>query len=176
MSTTPTPIVVRDDPNASKPRLMEFGRVDVQFDLNGLPIRRQDDVEDEYRASMKRATAGGTMRYEYGTAGSYNLTIATNYSPQKGGTGSVRAFISGPGPYGLVSGASYKSFNLPSVKDGGVSEATSFNFSTAVFAARREAEDNFKNNMLSQGPPPVSTFRITAWDNLVEAYRRIRPL
>ena len=170
-----TPIAIRVDPNAEKPRIVEFGSTSVRVTLDG-PYVMKDKEKAREEAELRSRTANGAIRYRAGAAGSYDIEIGGKWKAEKGGSMTITCTIAGEGPYGpiKVSGSAYKSLT-GKVANLMTSEA-SLNYSLGLLDARASAERAVSLALLAQGPPPLSTLRLAAWDRMIADLRTTAPV
>jgi hypothetical protein len=167
------PVEERYDPNANRPRVMEFGTIDVTLD-DDLDLAESERWRTRDR--IKDAEAGGAIRYYRNGDGSYRVTMEGS---KKRGDGSVNVTvsISGEGPYGPLSasGSGSETWKWRTKDDSRhmkeqdkVVEA----YRSALREARRQAENSFAKAMYEAGPPSLGSIREGQWAGLINAVRR----
>jgi hypothetical protein len=174
MSVAVTPVVQRVDPHAGEPKVSTFGSTDVTFSVQG--IRIDESAERlSWERQMRRATAGGALRYVEGAAGSYSATVSGKYDPRNGGMITVSCSINGNGPYGPVSGSGseYAQLYKNPYGDRVHNLTSSVNYSVAFSKAMSEAEADFETRMQNQGPPPIESVRLADWQRMIEDLRTV---
>ncbi len=75
--------------------VLEYGSVQVTYNVKGTTIRGQDRDRLEFEQQMRSATAGGAIRYTPGAGGVYRLTITVEAYSETGGIVSADAAIEG---------------------------------------------------------------------------------
>lgn len=167
----PTAIEERIDPNAEKPRVMDFGLASLTVNVRGVTMEERERRREE--RALQYATAHDTIRYRPGATGTYLVTVSGQVDQQKGGSLTVECKISGDGPYGLVTASGSSTKSLPAVKriEDAYSEAESTNYTIALYEARSKAEREFADAMKNSGPPPLWTIRADLWRSAQELIR-----
>lgn len=173
-----TPVAVRVDPNANKPRIIEFGSTLVTFTFSG-PYTMREQEKERQEDELKRRKLGGILQYRRGMAGSYDIDVGGSWKYDKGGTLNVTCTISGEGPYGpiRVSQSSSKTLNKALNGQGsifGMSEGN-LNYNVALAEAQSGVERKAKMALDAQGPPSLSTLRQQAWDKMIAELRTTAP-
>lgn len=171
-STKATPISSFIDPDAGKPKVLEFGNVRVTYSLTKVNIDQLKDTQN-IESLAKRATAGGTIRYRPGADGVFSVSVTAAWDSKRGGTISVSDMISGQTVYGAVAGNGSSFKTIPaSLKNGYSAEnaelAGALFYALALAEAQKNAEDSIRSNIGLQGPPPISSFRIQRWEEIVK--------
>ena len=174
-----TPVTVRIDPNANKPRIIEFGSTLVTFSFDG-PYTMRESEKERQEDELKRRTRGGILRYSRGITGSYDIDVRGGWKSDKGGTLNVTCTISGAGPYGpiRVSQSSYKTLSKSLDGQGsifGMSEGN-LNYNVALAEAQSGVEKKAKLALEAQGPPPLSFLRQQEWDKMIAELRTTAPV
>lgn len=161
MSLKPSEIVRNKDPNADKPRVLEFGSTSVSFRLRGIAMEDQKREEREWNTALRRATASGAMRYVEGAKGSYELSIQCDYDRKRGGYLNATASISGSTVYGPLYVTSTKSQLLP--KAGSLLGSGDVLYTAACMEAIIDSQNQLKRQISALGPPPVEQMREQRW-------------
>jgi len=168
LSTSPTEIVPVPDPHAGDPKVAPFGTIDVNTSSLSGDLRLRDDQKHDIRDDIKLAGARGTIFYDRGSSGSYDVDFSGDYKWDKGGSVTVTVTISGIGPYGPISAKGKSTKNLDKNEHLG-----EFNYyREALHDARATAEKNFAYAMLKAGPPTPADTRRIAWNDNFDALRQ----
>ncbi len=174
-----TPVAVRVDLNANKPRIIEFGSTLVTFTFSG-PYTMRENEKERQEDELKRRKLGGILQYRRGMAGSYDIDVGGSWKYDKGGTLNVTCTISGEGPYGpiRVSQSSSKTLNKSLDSQGsvlGMSEGN-LNYNVALAEAQSGVERQAKSALAAQGPPSLSFLRQQVWDKMIAELRANAPI
>ncbi len=171
LNVAATPIAIRIDPNADKPKVVEFGRTSVRVTLDG-PYAMEEKDKAREEAELRRRRAGGAMKYREGAGGSYDIEIAGAWKVGKGGSMTVICTIAGEGPYGPIKVSSRAYKTLSGKVENLLTSEGSLAYSLARLDAQTNAERSLKSELMMQGPPPLSALRQAAWDKMVADLRK----
>ena len=146
-----------------------YGTTDVSFSL-GDNIYLRDKREEERRIveDMRYRMLEG-LRYQSGSTGKFSISVDVSYKKDKGGTGTISGTIMGDGKYGPLQTTVSNTFKIDSGMDQVQLDSTKY-FRT-LRDTLRAVEEDAAQKARTQGPPPLSSFRIHNWDQLVDAYR-----
>lgn len=157
-----TDVVEYRDPYEGKPKVMEFGSVGVSYSVSGIKLLDERYDRDDFEREMQRLRGGGTLRYRYGArSGSIRLSVSCSYNAAKGGRVSVTARGEGSTHYGPVSADASNSREVGKGQ-------TYLQYSSLASGVLRELEDKLEYLISRQGPPPIESFRYSAWSNVIE--------
>lgn len=176
LTEEPMPVEERQDPNANRERVMEFGTIDVTLDDD---LDLSEGEKWRTRDRIKDAEAGGTIRYYRGGDGSYRVTM---YGSKKrdGGSVNVTVSIAGDGPYGPLSASgsgsdTWKWRNKEDSRHDKEQDKVVDSYRNALREARRAAENSFAQAMRNAGPPSLASIREGQWSSLINTVRRFNP-
>lgn len=165
-----TPIVERVDPNAGKPKLLEFGSTEVSVNFDG-PYSMSDKEKKREEEALRLRTAKGAIRYRSGAAGSYRINVGGSWKQGKGGSLTVGCTVSGEGPYGAATGSGSSMKPLTGKVENLFTSEASLKYTLAFMEAQEQAERDIARVIEAQGPPPIESVRERSWLELIAGVR-----
>ncbi|MCW5942875.1 MAG: hypothetical protein KIS66_11615 [Fimbriimonadaceae bacterium] len=166
LSPDRTNLVRRPDPGEDWDRVVRFGRVTVNVDVPRknrpaeIANRDLDRLQEDAAYDARRTRGRGSIAYERGEDGVYDLTIRAGEWNDKGKASiTVSANFRGETPYG------------PVIAYGTATDTVSYDYRNRIYRVVERALDaldqDVSNKVKKLGPPPLDSQRHEAWRQIL---------